>query len=83
MVINLMCTCLVIYVDSTPVMWSSKRQGLVASSSYAAQFSADRQACEQAVAIHYMLLALAAALKGAQYVMETIRVCSLVAPSRL
>ncbi len=54
-VTNRSCTGLVVYVGSTPVMWSSKRQGSIASSSYAAKFLAGRQACEEAIALRYML----------------------------
>ncbi|KAL7461399.1 LOW QUALITY PROTEIN: hypothetical protein ACHAXS_007589, partial [Conticribra weissflogii] len=61
-VTNRSCTGLVIYVGSAP--WSSKRQSSIASRSYAAEFLAGRQACEEAIAIHYMLRSLGCCIKG-------------------
>ena len=52
------CTGLVVYVGRTPVMWSSKRQTSIQSSSYGAEFMAGRSACEEAILIRYMLLCL-------------------------
>ncbi len=63
-VTNRSCTGLVVYVGSTPVMWSSKRQGSIASSSYEAEFLAGHQACEEAIALRYMLRSLGCRIKG-------------------
>ena len=46
------------FVGSTPVAWSSKRQGSVASSTYAAEFAAMRTATEEAMSLRYMLRCL-------------------------
>jgi len=48
-------TGIVIYVGSTPVIWISKRQKTVSSSTYAAEFAALRTAVEQAISIRYMM----------------------------
>ena len=46
------------YVGSTPVCWGSRRQGSIASSTYAAEFSALRTATEEAQNLRYMLRCL-------------------------
>ena len=46
------------FVGSTPVIWLSKRQGSIASSIYAAEFSALRTATEEAQSLRYMLRCL-------------------------
>jgi len=51
-------TGLITYVGSTPVQWSSKRQGCIATSTYCAEFVAMRAAVEEAIAIRYMLRCL-------------------------
>ena len=51
-------TGLLAFVGSTPVTWYSKRQGSIASSTYAAEFSALRTATEEAVSLRYMLRCL-------------------------
>jgi hypothetical protein len=51
-------TGLLAFVGSTPVHWMSKRQGSIASSTYAAEFSALRTATEEAMNIRYMLRCL-------------------------
>ena len=51
-------TGLLAYVGSTPVIWLSKRQGAIASSTYAAEFSALRTATEEAISLRYMLRCL-------------------------
>ena len=51
-------TGLLAYVGSTPVLWMSKRQGAIASSTYAAEFSALRTATEEAISLRYMLRCL-------------------------
>ena len=51
-------TGLLAFVGSTPVMWMSKHQGAIASSTYAAEFSALRTATEEAKSLRYMLRCL-------------------------
>ncbi len=51
-------TGLIAFVGSTPVIWYSKRQGSIASSTYSAEFSALRTATEEAQALRYMLRCL-------------------------
>ena len=51
-------TGLLAYVGSTPVLWLSKRQGSIASSTYSAEFSALRTAAEEAISLRYMLRCL-------------------------
>ena len=43
------------FVGSTPVMWSSKQQGCIATSTYCAKFVAMHSAMEEAISLHYML----------------------------
>jgi hypothetical protein len=57
-------TGLLAYVGSTPVMWISRRQGSIASSTYAAEFSALRTATEEAMNLRYMLRCLGVNLGG-------------------
>ena len=49
---------LLVFVGSTPVIWSSKRQGCIATSTYCAEFVAMRSAVEEAISIRYMLRCL-------------------------
>ena len=51
-------TGLLAYVGSTPVMWISRRQGSIASSTYAAEFSVLRTMTEEAMNLRYMLCCL-------------------------
>ena len=51
-------TGLIAFVGSTPVTWFSRRQGSIASSTYAAEFSALRSATEEAQNLRYMLRCL-------------------------
>jgi len=51
-------TGLIAFVGGTPVLWMSKRQGAIASSTYAAEFSALRTATEEAQSLRYMLRCL-------------------------
>jgi hypothetical protein len=51
-------TGLIVFVGSTPVYWISKRQSTVASSTYAAEFSALRTVTEEAINIRYYLRCL-------------------------
>jgi hypothetical protein len=48
----------VVFLGNTPVIWKSKRQGAVQTSTYGAEFSAMRLATEEAIAIRYMLRSL-------------------------
>lgn len=51
-------TGLIVFVGSTPVFWSTKRQGAVATSTYHAEFAALKEATEQAINIRYYLRCL-------------------------
>ena len=51
-------TGIFIFVGRTPVHWISRRQGAIASSTYAAEFMALRTATEEAISIRYMLRCL-------------------------
>ena len=48
-------TGLMAFVGSTPVMWSSRRQGCIASSTYCAEFIAMRNAVKEIISLCYML----------------------------
>jgi hypothetical protein len=48
----------IVMVGSTPIVWKSKRQGAVQTSTYGAEFSAMRLATEEAITIQYMLWSL-------------------------
>ena len=49
---------LIVFVGSTPVLWHSKRQGCIATSTYCAEFISMRSAVEEAISICYMLRCL-------------------------
>jgi hypothetical protein len=49
---------LIVFVGSTPVIWHSKRQGCIATSTYCAEFISMRSAVEEAISICYMLRCL-------------------------
>jgi hypothetical protein len=49
---------LLVFVGSTPVLWQSKQQGCIATSTYCAEFMAMRAAVEEAISIRYMLRCL-------------------------
>ncbi|KAI2501305.1 Reverse transcriptase (RNA-dependent DNA polymerase) [Fragilaria crotonensis] len=49
---------LIVFVGSTPVIWQSKRQGCIATSTYCAEFISMRSAVEEAISIRYMLRCL-------------------------
>lgn len=49
---------IIAFVGSTPVVWISRRQGAIASSTYSAEFSAMRAAVEEAQSIRHMLRCL-------------------------
>jgi hypothetical protein len=46
------------FVGSMPVLWLSKRQGAIATSTYSAEMCAAKVACEEAVGLRYMLRSL-------------------------
>ncbi len=48
----------IVMVGSTTIIWRSKKQGAVQTSTYGAEFNAMRLATEEAVAIRYMLCSL-------------------------
>jgi hypothetical protein len=49
---------IIVFVGSTPVIWQSKRQGCIATSTYCAEFISMRTAVEEAISIRYMLRCL-------------------------
>jgi hypothetical protein len=49
---------IIVLVGSTPVIWKSKRQGAVQTSTYGAEFSVMRMATEEAITVRYMLRSL-------------------------
>ena len=51
-------TGILVYVGSTLVSWTSKRQGCIASSTYCSEFIAMRSAVEEAISVRYMLRSL-------------------------
>jgi hypothetical protein len=51
-------TGIMVFVGSTPVLWRSKCQGCIATSTYTAEFVAMRSAIEEAISIRYMLRCL-------------------------
>ena len=53
------------FVGSTPSTWFSRRQGCIASSTYAAEFSALHTVTEEAIAMRYMLQCLGCNIGGA------------------
>jgi hypothetical protein len=48
----------IVYVGSTPIIWRSKRQGSVQTSTYGAELNSMRLAVEEAITIIYMLRSL-------------------------
>ena len=58
------CTGIIVDVGSTPVSWFSKRQTFIQTSSYVAEFMAEKTACEEATSIRYMLRCLGIKVKG-------------------
>jgi len=58
------CTGIIVYVGSTPVTWSSKRQTSIQTSSYGAECMAGKTACEEAISIRYMLRCHGVRIKG-------------------
>lgn len=51
-------TGIIVFVGSTPVLWPSKRQGCIATSTYCAEFVGMRSAVEEAISLRYMLRCL-------------------------
>lgn len=54
----------VTFIGSTPVTWLSRRQGAIATSTYSAELTACKVACEEAISIRYMLRSLGVPVKG-------------------
>ena len=52
------------FVGSTPISWTSKRQGTIESSSYSAEFCAGWVATEEAITVPYMLRSLGVPVTG-------------------
>jgi hypothetical protein len=52
-------TGIIVFAGSTPVLWPSKHQGYIATSTYTAEFVAMQSAVEEAISIRYMLPCLA------------------------
>jgi hypothetical protein len=48
----------IVMVEHTPIVWKSRRQGAVATSTYGAEFYAMKLATEEAITIRYMLRSL-------------------------
>ena len=53
------------FVRSTPISWTSKRQGTIESYIYSAEFCAGRVASEEAIEKRYMLRSLDVPIEGA------------------
>ena len=51
-------TGMIIFVGRTPILYSSKRQGAIETSTYGAEFCAMKQATEEAISVRYMLRCL-------------------------
>jgi hypothetical protein len=51
-------TGIIVFVGSTSVLWPSKCQGCIATSTYTAEFVTMRSAAEEAISIRYMLRCL-------------------------
>ena len=51
-------TGLIVFVGRTPVMYQSKRQGAIETSTYGAEFMAMKTAVEEVISIRYMLRCL-------------------------
>lgn len=49
---------IIVFVGSTPVIWQSRRQGCIPTSTYCAEFVSMRSAVEEAISIRYMLRCL-------------------------
>ena len=52
------------FVGSTHISWTRKRQGTIKSSSYSTKFCAGRLACEESIAIRYILRSLGVPMLG-------------------
>jgi hypothetical protein len=57
-------TGLVGFVGNTPVVWNSKRQGAVATSTYSAELCAGKMATEEVASLRYLLRSFGVPLKG-------------------
>ena len=61
-------TGILIFVGRTPVIYSSKRQGAIETSTYGAEFCAMKNAVEELIALRYMLRCLGVTVKHASLV---------------
>ncbi len=53
---------IIVLVGSTPIIWRSRRQGAVQTSTYGTEFSAMHMATEEAITTRYMLRSLGIAV---------------------
>jgi Reverse transcriptase (RNA-dependent DNA polymerase) len=60
-------TGVMIFVGRTPVLYLSKRQGAVATSTYGAEFCAMRTGTEETISVRYMLRCLGVRVEHASY----------------
>jgi hypothetical protein len=60
-------TCVLLFVNKTPIRWYSKRQNCVETSTYGSEVVAGRIAVDLAVELRYNLRMLGAPVKGATY----------------
>ena len=71
----------IVFVESTPYKWFSKRQSATATSTYTAEFAALRVAVEEAVALRYTLRSLGVPLTGPTRILcdneAVVKSCSL------
>jgi hypothetical protein len=58
---------IIVFVGRTPIIWKSKRQGAIQTSTYGAEFCAMRLATEEAHSIRYMLRSLGLRVKKPCY----------------
>ena len=52
------------FVGLNPIIWSSKRQGAIETSSYSAEFCSGRVAMEEVILLRYLLRSLGIPAKG-------------------
>ena len=71
----------IVFVESTPYKWFSKRQSATATSTYTAEFAALRVAVEEAIALRYTLRSLGVPLTGPTRILcdneAVVKSCSL------
>jgi hypothetical protein len=57
-------TGIIAFIGNTPVSWSSKRQGAIATSTYSAEMMAGRCGAEEVISLRYMLRSMGVPLDG-------------------